>query len=92
MRIVFVGMTALLVAAMPALALGPQDDMGAWNAASSTDKDRLLGQMQKSSGAGAAKEDVLSCLDDAARMTAHSKLLIADVFKACSEQKTGEKI
>lgn len=92
MRIVFVSLTALIVAVMPALALGPQDNMGAWNSASSADKDRFLAQMQKSSDTSKTKDEVLSCLNDAGRMSAHSNLLILDVFKACSEQKAGEKI
>ncbi|TXM70430.1 hypothetical protein [Methylobacterium sp. WL120] len=78
--------------ATPALALQPQDTLRDWSAATGADRDRLLQQLEKSSEGGAPRKDVLSCLNDAAGMSAHADLAISDVFMACTKQKPEDSI
>ncbi|KQP58148.1 hypothetical protein [Methylobacterium sp. Leaf108] len=78
--------------AAPALALQPRDTLRDWSAATGADRDRLLQQLEKSSEVGVPREDVLSCLNDAASMTAHADLAIHDVFRACTKQTLKDSI
>jgi hypothetical protein len=78
--------------ATPALTLQPQDTLRDWTAASGSDRDSLLQQMEKSGGGGAPRKNVLSCLNDAAGMDAHADLAISDVFMACTKHKPEDSI
>ena len=78
--------------ATPALALQPQDTLRDWSAAQGADRDRLLQQLEKSSEGGAPRKDVLSCLNDAAGMSAHADLAIGEVFMACAKQTPEDSI
>lgn len=78
--------------ATPALALTPQDSLRDWSAASGSDRDSLLQQMEKSGEGSAPRKNVLSCLNDAAGMDAHADLSISDVFMACTKQKPEDSI
>ncbi len=78
--------------ATPVLALQPQDTLRDWSAATGADRERLLQQLEKSSEGGAPHKDVLSCLNDAAGMSAHANLAISDVFMACTKQAPEDSI
>ena len=78
--------------ATPALALHPQDTLRDWSAATGADRDRLLQKLEKSSEGSAPRKDVLSCINDAAGMSAHADLAISDVFMACTKQKPEDSI
>ncbi|TXM65998.1 hypothetical protein FV226_24160 [Methylobacterium sp. WL12] len=78
--------------ATPALALQQQDTLRDWSAATGADRDRLLQQLEKSSEGSAPRKNVLSCINDAAGMSAHADLAISDVFMACTKQKPEDSI
>jgi hypothetical protein len=78
--------------ATPAMALEPQDTLRDWKTASGADRDRVLKQLEDSLGGAAPRKDVLSCLNDAAGMTPHADLRVADVFTACAKQSSEKSI
>ena len=92
MRLFIVALSAYMIAMAPASALDASDAMGAWARASTGDKDHLLDQMGGSTTSAFSKSPVRTCLDEAAKLTAHEDLPIAEVFKACAAQASGEKV
>ena len=78
--------------ATPVLALDPHDTLRDWNAASDADRDRLLKKLAESTDGAASRNDVVSCLNDAAGMAPHADLSVADVFMACTKQAMGKSI
>jgi hypothetical protein len=89
---VFVALIAYMIALAPASALDASDAMRAWARAQTGDKDRLLDEMFGSTANAFSKSPVRTCLDEAAKLTAHEDLSIAEVFKACAAQASGEKV
>jgi hypothetical protein len=92
MRFLPTGALALVVLTTPAFALDSGDTMQAWAAASSTDKDNLLRQLEAVSGGRASRDRVRSCLDDTSKAAGHANLPISGVAKACFEQSARENI
>ena len=91
MRYLFAS-TVLVLLASPAMALESTDTMQAWNAATSSEKKAMFDSMSKSENSRASKDGVVTCIDDAAKMSAHSNLIISEVYKACTEQSVKDNI
>lgn len=91
MRYLFAS-TVLVLLATPAMALESTDTMQSWNTATPSDKKALFDRMSKGENARASKDGVVTCIDDAAKMSAHSNLVISEVYKACSEQSVKDNI
>lgn len=92
MRILPVGVFALVVMATPVFALNAGDTMQAWAGASSTDKDNLLRKLDTVNSGEASRDRVRSCLDETSKAPGHTNLPISEVAKACSEQAARENI
>ena len=66
--------------------------MRTWTSAPSADRDRWLDEMARSGSEKASRGDILACMNSAGTMEAHSSLIIADVYEACSRQSAKDNI
>ena len=92
MRFLLASAVPFLMAATPVLALEAGDSMQDWAAAPRADKETVLRKMDSLAGGSAARDKVLSCLDDTVKTAGHGSLPISEVAKACSDQSAKQNI